>query len=88
MNRLLFYVKMGDKEIDAPNHWTIKKDFGFGKLNTRIKLGSPDQIDYAMHLTKQSSEGSADVPRYYKVIGVGCLGGTEFPLSGGRGNRG
>jgi len=53
-NRLLVYIKMGDKEVDDPKQWTIKRDFGFGKLNTRFELSSPDQIDYAMHLIKQA----------------------------------
>lgn len=55
-NRLLIYIKIGDKEIDDAKHWTIKKDFGFGKLNTRFELRSLDQIDYAMHLIKQAYE--------------------------------
>jgi len=56
MNRLLVYIKMGDKEIDDPKRWTIKKDFGFGKLNTRFELSSLDQMDYATHLIKQAYE--------------------------------
>jgi len=56
LNRLLVYIKMGDKEIDDPAQWTIKKDFGFGKLNTRFELRSLDQIGYAMHLIKQAYE--------------------------------
>lgn len=53
-NRLLIYIKMGDKEIDDPKQWAIKKDFGFGKLNTRFELESLNQIDYAMHLIRQA----------------------------------
>jgi len=56
MNRLLVYIKMGDKETDDPKQWTIKKDFGFGKLNTRFELSSLDQMDYATHLIKQAYE--------------------------------
>jgi len=56
INRLLVFIKMGDKEIDDPQHWTIKKDFGFGKLNTHFKLTSLDQIDYAMYLIGQAYE--------------------------------
>jgi predicted transport protein len=54
LNRLLVYIKMGDEEIDDPKHLTIKKDFNYGKLNTRFELKSLDQIDYAMHLIKQA----------------------------------
>ena len=56
LNRLLVFIKMGDKEIDDPQHWTIKKDFGFGKLNTQFELMSLDQIDYAMYLIGQAYE--------------------------------
>ena len=55
-NRLLVYIKMGDKEIDDPKQWTAKADFTYGKLNTRFELRSLDQIDYAMHLIKQAYE--------------------------------
>ena len=55
-NRLLVYIKMGEKEIDDPKHWTEKRDFGFGKLNTRFELKSLDQLDYAMHLIRQAYE--------------------------------
>ena len=55
-NRLLVYIKMGDKEIEDPEHWTIKKDFTYGKLNTRFELKLLDQVDYAMHLIKQAYE--------------------------------
>ena len=53
-NRLRIFIKMGDKEIDDPNQWATKKDFGFGKLNTRFELESLNQIDYAMHLIRQA----------------------------------
>ena len=56
IGRLLVYIKMGEKEIDDPKQLTIRKDFGFGKLNTRFELTSLDQIDYAMHLIKQAYE--------------------------------
>lgn len=56
LNRLLVYIKMGAKEIDDSEKWTMKKDFGFGKLNTRFELKSLDQIDYAMHLIRQAYE--------------------------------
>ena len=56
INRLMVFIKMGDKEINDPRDWTIKKDFGFGKLNTQFKLMSLDQIDYAMDLIGQAYE--------------------------------
>ena len=56
LNKFLVYIKMGDKEIDDPQHWTIKKNFGYGKLNTRFELMSLDQIDYAMYLIGQAYE--------------------------------
>jgi len=55
-NRLLVYIKMGEKEIDDPKHLTEKKDFSFGKLNTRFELKSLDELDYAMHLIQQAYE--------------------------------
>ncbi|MGA8849361.1 MAG: DUF5655 domain-containing protein [Dehalococcoidia bacterium] len=54
INRLQIYIKMGDRQIDDPKQWTVKKDFTWGKLNTRFEVNSLDQLDYTMHLIKQA----------------------------------
>jgi len=55
-NRLLLYIKMGEKAIDDPQKWTspIPPSFNYGKLNTQFKLNDPTQIGYAMQLIKQA----------------------------------
>jgi predicted transport protein len=52
--RLLVYIKMGDRVPDDPRGITQRKDFGFGRLNTRFYLQPGDDMDYAMHLIKQA----------------------------------
>lgn len=56
MNRILVYIKMGDKEIDDPKSLTVKKDYTFGKLNTRLEMKSIDQTDDVMYLIEQAYE--------------------------------
>jgi len=55
-NRLLLYIKMGDKEIEDPQKWTspIPPTFNYGKLNTQFQVSDPTQIAYAMELIKQA----------------------------------
>jgi hypothetical protein len=55
-NRILIYIKMGDKKIDDPQKWAsaIPESFGYGKLNTQFEITNLDQIDYALQLIKQA----------------------------------
>jgi len=57
-NRLLVFVKMGDKKINDFDNWTspIPDSWGYGKLNTQFEIGEPSQVDYSMHLIKQAYE--------------------------------
>lgn len=52
--RLVIYIKMGERVPDDPRGITERKDFGFGRLNTRFPLAPGDDVDYAMHLIKQA----------------------------------
>lgn len=52
--KVAVYIKMGDRAIDDPKGITLKKDFGYGKLNTRFYLEPGDDLDYAMDLIKQA----------------------------------
>jgi len=40
INRLQIFIKMGEKEIEDPKKWSIKKDFTWGDLNTRFEVDS------------------------------------------------
>jgi len=55
-NRLLFYIKMGDRKINDPEKWTypIPPSWGYGNLNTQFDISEPSQVDYAMQLVKQA----------------------------------
>lgn len=57
-DRLLIYLKMGDRKIDDPEKLTspIPASYGYGKLNTQFEVGKPGQLDYAMQLIKQAYE--------------------------------
>jgi predicted transport protein len=52
--RLVVYIKMGERIPDDPRGITERKDFGFGRLNTRFYLRPGDDLDYAMGLIKQA----------------------------------
>lgn len=55
-NRLLVFIKMGDKKLDDPEKWTfpISESWGYGKLNTQFEISEPSQVDYAMQLIRQA----------------------------------
>jgi predicted transport protein len=55
-NRLLIFIKMGEKKVVDPQKWTspLPESWGYGKLNTRFKISDPAQIDYATKLIKQA----------------------------------
>jgi predicted transport protein len=55
-NRLLIYIKMGDKTIEDPQKLTspIPPSYGYGKLNTQFKVSKISQLGYAMQLIKQA----------------------------------
>lgn len=57
-NRLLVFIKMGDKKIEDPKVWTspIPESFGYGKLNTKFEISELVQIDYAIDLIIQAYE--------------------------------
>jgi len=52
--RLVIYIKMGERVPDDAREITERKNFGFGRLNTRFYLRPGDDLDYAMHLIKQA----------------------------------
>jgi predicted transport protein len=52
--RLCVYIKMGERIPHDPRSITERKDFGFGRLNTRFYLQPGDDIDYAMQLIMQA----------------------------------
>jgi predicted transport protein len=52
--KLAIYIKMGDRAVNDPKRITVKKDFGYGKLNTRFYLVPGDDLDYAMGLIRQA----------------------------------
>lgn len=55
-NRLLIFIKMGDRIIVDPQKWTspLPESWRYGKLNTQFKISEPSQIDYATKLIKQA----------------------------------
>jgi len=55
-NRLLIYIKMGDKTIEDPQKLTspIPSSYGYGKLNTQFEVSETSQLGYAMQLIKQA----------------------------------
>lgn len=55
-NRLLIFIKMGDKKVVDPQKWTspLPESWGYGKLNTQFEISNPAQIDYATKLVKQA----------------------------------
>ena len=55
-NRLLVFIKMGDKIINDPKKWTfpLSASWGYGKLNTQFEIIELSQIDYAIQLIKQA----------------------------------
>ena len=55
-NRLLVYIKMGDKTIIDSQKLTspIPPTYGYGKLNTQFEVGEPSQLTYAVQLIKQA----------------------------------
>jgi predicted transport protein len=55
-NRLLIFIKMGDSIINDPKGWTslLPKEWGYGKLNTKFEVNTPDQLEYAMALIEQA----------------------------------
>ncbi len=57
-NRLLIFIKMGDKILSDPQNWAtpILPSWGYGKLNTKFEMDSTDQLPYAMQLIKQAYE--------------------------------
>lgn len=57
-NRLVIYIKMGDKRIADPKGWSsqLPISWGYGKLNTQFNIIEEDQLDYAMQLIQQAYE--------------------------------
>jgi len=55
-NRLLVYIKMGDKTIEDSRKLTspIPQSYGYGKLNTQFVVSESSQLAYAMGLIKQA----------------------------------
>ena len=55
-NRLMVYIKMGDKPVQDPRQLTspIPANWGYGKLNTKFSIGDRSELDYALELTKQA----------------------------------
>jgi len=55
-NRLLIYIKMGEKKIEDPQKWTspIPSTYQYGKINTQFHISEHSQIDYAMRLIRQA----------------------------------
>lgn len=55
-NRLLVYIKMGDKPIEDTQKLTspIPASYGYGKLNTQFEVSERSQLSYAMQLIKQA----------------------------------
>ena len=55
-NRLIVYVKMGDRPIEDPRKLTspIPASWSYGKLNTRFAVSERSQLDYALQLIKQA----------------------------------
>lgn len=55
-NRLVVYIKMGEKPIEDPRSLTspIPARWGYGKLNTRFKVTDGSQLDYALSLIRQA----------------------------------
>jgi len=55
-NRLLIYIKMGDKKILDPQSWTkpVPKSFSYGKINTQFEISELGQLKYAMDLIRQA----------------------------------
>jgi len=55
-NRLLVYIKMGDKPIEDPQKLTspIPPSYGYGKLNTQFEVSESGQLGYALELIKQA----------------------------------
>lgn len=55
-NRLLIFIKMGDKEIVDPQKWAspIAESWGYGKLNTQLQISDLSQVDYATKLLRQA----------------------------------
>jgi len=55
-NRLVVYIKMGDKPIEDPQKLTspIPSSWGYGKLNTQFAITERSQLDYALQLIKQA----------------------------------
>ncbi|HUU63436.1 MAG TPA: DUF5655 domain-containing protein [Dehalococcoidia bacterium] len=57
-NRLVIYIKMGDKRIGDPKRWSsqIPTSWRYGKLNTQFNIIQEDQLNYAMQLIRQAYE--------------------------------
>ncbi len=55
-NRLLIFIKMGDKQLADPKTWTspVPDSYSFGKLNTQFEVGESNQLGYAIQLIKQA----------------------------------
>ncbi len=55
-NRLLVFIKLGDRKIVDPEKWAypIPESWRYGKLNTQFEISEPSQVDYAIQLIKQA----------------------------------
>jgi predicted transport protein len=55
-NRLMVYIKMGDRVVNDPKTLTasIPSSWGYGKLNTQFAVTDKSQLDYAMQLIRQA----------------------------------
>jgi predicted transport protein len=54
--RLVVYIKMGERVAEDARGITERKDFTYGRLNTRFCLYPGDDLDYATFLIKQAYE--------------------------------
>jgi len=55
-NRVMTYIKMGEKAIKDPKNWTspIPPSWSYGRLNTRFAVTDTNQLSYATKLIKQA----------------------------------
>ncbi len=55
-NRLLVYIKMGEKTIEDPQKLTspVPPSYGYGKLNTQFEVSESSQLAHAMELINQA----------------------------------
>ena len=50
---LAIFIQVGERDITDPQGWTAKVT-NLGKLNTKFRLDSVNQLDYAMSLIQQA----------------------------------